>query len=213
MKNCGIYQIINLANGRRYLGSSQDCQRRKSEHLSRLRRGTHSNAKLQAAWNKYGEATFDFSMVFSVFNRDDLETIEQAFLDDYMAVETGYNLAPTAGNTAGWRASEETRRRMSEAAKRRDNTANQLAMVAAVRGKKRTKEFSEQLSARRKGAKATEETKAKQAASARARSRYTEIHRLQMAILKMEGHSLRAIGKMFGLAHQNVHTYIAGLER
>jgi hypothetical protein len=101
---------------------------------------------------------------------------------------------------------------MSDAAKRRDNTAQQLAMVAAVRGKKRTKEFSEHLSARRKGAKATEETKVKQAASARARSRYTEIHRLQMAILKLEGHSLRAIGGIFGLPHQNVHKYIASLE-
>jgi group I intron endonuclease len=212
MTNCGIYQILNVMNGRRYLGSSQDCQRRKSEHMSRLRRGAHGNAKLQAAWNKHGEAAFQFSMVFSVFNRDDLESIEQAFLDEDKAVEIGYNLAPTAGNTAGWRASDETRRRMSDAAKRRDNTAQQLAMVAAVRGKKRTKEFSEHLSARRKGAKATEETKVKQAASARARSRYTEIHRLQMAILKLEGHSLRAIGGIFGLPHQNVHKYIASLE-
>lgn len=54
MSNAGIYMIVNKVNGKRYVGSSRNCHRRKSEHLSRLRRNAHINSKLQAAWNKYG---------------------------------------------------------------------------------------------------------------------------------------------------------------
>lgn len=205
---CGIYQWRNTATGKVYIGSSQNCARRKLEHRSRLRRGAHTNAKLQASWNKHGEAAFVFEMLFSVFDRDDLEQVEQQFLDDNKVTLSGYNLAPTAGNTAGWKAGDETRRRMSEAAKRRDNSAQVKAMAEATRGKKRPQHVVQAMQAGRKANPLSEASRAKMASAARARSRYTEIDRLQMVILSMEGNSLRAIGAMFGAAHQNVSKYI-----
>lgn len=205
---CGIYAIRNSTNGKLYIGSSCDCRRRFSEHASRLRRGVHVNAKLQAAWNKYGEGDFVFEMVFTVLDRNDLAEFEQAFIDATDAVEAGYNLAPTAGTTFGWKASSETRQRMSEAAKRRDNSKQVAAMAAATRGKKRPQYVINAMQSGRKLKPLSDESRTRMSASAVARSRYSQEDRAEMVRMKSEGMSLRAIGKHFGVPHQCVNSYI-----
>lgn len=225
---CGIYQWRNVVNGKVYLGSSQDCSRRMLEHRSSLRRGAHVNKKLQAAWNKYGEANFEFSMLFTVFDRDHLEAVEQDFLDDRRATVTGYNLAPTAGNTAGWRASEETRQRMSAAAKKRDNTAQVLSMAQACRGKKRPQYVIDAMQAGRRAAPLTDQSRQRMSESAKARgssitpehkarliqmtkarARFTAEQQGQMAAMRADGSTLREIGLAFGIAAESsVHMNI-----
>ena len=59
----GIYVIRNTSNGKRYIGQSIDIQRRFREHKSKLKLGKHGNKHLQAAWNKYGGSSFDFSIL------------------------------------------------------------------------------------------------------------------------------------------------------
>jgi group I intron endonuclease len=56
----GVYQIKNTINGKRYVGSTCDFDRRWAEHLSSLRSGYHINEHLQAAFVKYGEKAFEF---------------------------------------------------------------------------------------------------------------------------------------------------------
>ena len=63
LKRCGIYMIINLINGNRYIGSSKNIQQRLQTHRSNLRNNHHCNIHLQNAWNKYGEAKFDYSIL------------------------------------------------------------------------------------------------------------------------------------------------------
>ena len=63
LKKCGIYMIINLINGNRYIGSSKNIQQRLQTHRSNLRNNHHCNIHLQNAWNKYGEAKFDYSIL------------------------------------------------------------------------------------------------------------------------------------------------------
>lgn len=60
---CGIYEIVNKVNGKRYVGSSVDVWRRSSGHKHRLRNGNASNKKLQNSWNKYGEDSFTFNVI------------------------------------------------------------------------------------------------------------------------------------------------------
>jgi len=59
----GIYSWVNTQNGKVYVGSGQDLERRKVEHLRFLNTGTHSNLHLQAAWNLYGATAFEFVVI------------------------------------------------------------------------------------------------------------------------------------------------------
>lgn len=208
MSQCGIYMIRNKSNGKIYIGSSIDCSRRFSEHIGRLKRGVHVNAKLQSAWNKYGNELFEFEVLFNVLNRVDLEKIEQHFLDEYMAVISGYNLSPTAGNTFGWKASLETRKKMSEAAKKRDHSIQVSAMARATAGKRRPQYVIDAMQEGRKNKPLNKESKAKMSASAVSRSRYSDSDRAAMVKFKSEGKTLREIGRLFGVPHQCVHSYI-----
>lgn len=211
MTKAGIYMLVNKVTGKTYIGSSRDCERRKMEHITRLRRGVHINSKLQASWNKHGEAAFEFIVVFTVLNVDSIEHIEQHFLDEADAVANGYNLAPTAGNTAGWIAPPETRKRMSEAAKKRDHSVQVAAMSKATRGRKRPQDEIDRIQAtRRANAKpTTAETRSKMATSARARSRYSDADRAEMARLRDSGTGLREIARQFNTtSHAAIAIYI-----
>lgn len=60
----GIYAIVNTVNGKQYIGSSKSIYYRWSQnHLPTLRQGNHHNRHLQAAWNKYGEQSFEMRII------------------------------------------------------------------------------------------------------------------------------------------------------
>lgn len=109
----GIYYVLNKQNGKVYIGSAVDMRHRWNEHRSSLRAGLHHSARLQRAWNKYGEDVFEFG-ILTECHRDELINNEQAMLDlirPYVA-RIGYNNMPTAGSQLGLRHSEATREKM-----------------------------------------------------------------------------------------------------
>lgn len=59
----GIYEIVNLINGNRYVGSSKDIYGRWVQHQNELKRGKHCNSHLQSAWNLYHEENFEFRIL------------------------------------------------------------------------------------------------------------------------------------------------------
>ena len=79
-KVSGIYKIINKINGKYYIGSSKNIQRRWNEHKSELNRGIHQNSYLQNSWNKYGENNFHFVIEKEV-PKQTLIMEEQKYLD------------------------------------------------------------------------------------------------------------------------------------
>lgn len=109
MAESGIYEIVNLVNGKRYVGSALNLRQRWQGHRSRLRQQKHHSAHLQAAWNKYGEDSFDFR-VLERCGRDELLDREQHHID----IGCHYNKSPTAGSPLGVKHSDQTRQRMSE---------------------------------------------------------------------------------------------------
>ena len=99
----GIYKIINIVNNKFYVGSAEVFARRKRIHWWKLRRGDHANAKLQAAWNKYGEASFIFVIVEEHAEGTDILAAENVWLKEHVGKDYCNNLATDAtAPTAGW---------------------------------------------------------------------------------------------------------------
>ena len=96
-----IYKIINLVNDKFYVGSTTNKKVRFREHRKQLRGNRHHCKHLQAAWNKYGEAKFDFVVVEVVDGNRDLLAAEDRWLSEHVGKEYCYNSGATAA--APWR--------------------------------------------------------------------------------------------------------------
>lgn len=115
----GIYAIVNLANGKHYVGQSIDVYRRFNKHRSNLNLGRHNTPHLQNAWNKYGSDLFRF-VVLSHAERDSELLYQQedfwmrACRDRGIAL---YNTAPSSRSRLGCPMTEENKLRQSLARK------------------------------------------------------------------------------------------------
>ena len=69
----GIYRIINSSNGKCYVGSSIDINRRRLEHFSALSHNRHVNNHLQNAYNKYGKDSFIFEVIENLEITDNIK--------------------------------------------------------------------------------------------------------------------------------------------
>lgn len=99
-----IYSIINNKTKERYVGQTIDLGRRKKEHIKDLESNKHLNKKLQSAWNKYGKNNFSFEyQKYDLANKDELNILEKAFIQQYDSYYNGYNLTlgGDGGNTLG----------------------------------------------------------------------------------------------------------------
>lgn len=158
--NTGIYQITNLHNGKSYVGSAVSFRDRWREHLRQLANGDHHSKVMQRAWDKYGEAAFEFKKLL-VCAKSDLIWFEQRAID---ALQPAYNICKVAGSVLGYRHTEEAKAAAAERAKGNTNR----------RGRKEPAEVCARISVGRKGKGVgrvfTEETKAKIAAAQRGRT-------------------------------------------
>lgn len=107
----GVYQIVCLATGKRYIGSSQDIKARWKSHRTALRGGYHDNPRLQHAWNKYGEASFQFQIIETT-TLDTILTREQHYIDALHVCDDryGFNIALYAEASARGRVMSEAQR-------------------------------------------------------------------------------------------------------
>jgi len=105
----GVYYIQNLVTNRFYIGSSADVYSRIKSHLNMLQRGVHSNIHLQRSYNKHGQGKFAWGVCEEVFDIDQLLVVEQTWID----VMGDYNICTEAGSTRGYKATEETRAKLS----------------------------------------------------------------------------------------------------
>ena len=109
----GIYKIVNSQNGKIYVGSSLDVERRWRKHKSALRAGRHRNPHLQNSWDLYGESAFSLSVLEQVSEDLCLLEAEQRYID---TLKPDYNIATHATGGSGPR-SEETKQKISAAVK------------------------------------------------------------------------------------------------
>jgi len=143
-----------------YIGSAKCVQHRWHIHKNDLKNGRHHSKHLQRAWNKYGEAAFVFEVLEEVTEIDNLLPTEQKWLDNIFATRPRtaiYNNVRVAGNSAGYKYSEEQRRNVSEAHKgirygpRTPETKAKIS--AAHKGRKHSREQSDQNAVSKSGGK------------------------------------------------------------
>jgi len=152
----GVYEILNTANGKRYIGSSANVFKRLKEHENALRRGAHHSILLQRAWDKYGAAVFvPGLLLICAPARDALALYEQLCFD---ALSPAYNIAPVACSTLGTKRTPEQCARNGELKRGNKNALGQKRTpeqcennAAAQRGKKLSVAHRENISAGGKG--------------------------------------------------------------
>ena len=104
-----LYEILNIVNNKRYIGQTmRSPAARWPEHITKLNKGVHGNAKLQAAWNKYGSKNFIFSVIVKCESAEELNVLEEAYVKRNV---NGYNLVG-GGKNRKW--SVESRRKLSK---------------------------------------------------------------------------------------------------
>lgn len=92
----GVYAITCVFNKKVYVGHSMSIKKRWALHRNKLRRNIHTTPHLQAAWNKYGENMFTFSILEVLPDRLDkkeyeiVETKWVLFFKSHLS-EFGYN--------------------------------------------------------------------------------------------------------------------------
>jgi group I intron endonuclease len=107
-----LYVITNLVNGKQYVGIAVGFGRRCREHIS-----GHGSKIVYQAIQKYGIDNLRFEAWYEG-DEQWIRTMERrAILALDAMAPSGYNLTFGGEGSLGWRASEETRRKMSEARK------------------------------------------------------------------------------------------------
>lgn len=159
---CGVYIIINLVDCKVYIGSSCDIKKRITRHKWALKKKIHDNEHLQRAWNKYGEANFEFK-ILEVCDKKVCLNREQYYLSYYNATNRlcGYNISLKTNMSV---ISEETRVKMSKSNTGKTHSEEQRKRMSESKkgntawvGRKHTRESKEKIRLANTGRKRTEE--------------------------------------------------------
>lgn len=115
----GVYIIRNDVNKKQYIGSAINLKHRWRCHLCKLRKGTHPNKKLQYSWNKHGEENFTFEVILYI-SADCMLEVEQKLIENTASAKL-YNIRTNATSNLGFRHSEASKKKMSDARKGKNN--------------------------------------------------------------------------------------------
>lgn len=152
----GVYAILNKKNGNQYIGSAVNIGKRWHAHRCTLRKGKHKNRQLQAAWNIDGEGSFDFRII-TLCSEGELLVWEQQAMETQ---DCSYNIAPTAGTTAGVKNTPETIAKM-KAAKANVSDSTREKIRQSMLGHVTSEETKRKISEATKGRKLSPEQVAK----------------------------------------------------
>lgn len=202
-----VYKIENKLNGKIYIGSTKNKEKRWRDHKSALRSNRHINPHLQNAWNKYSSDNFEFSVLEKVDSEDNLLDCEQSYLDKR---NPEYNIAVDAkAPTKGRERSEKTKRKLSRAQKGKRHSEECKRKISKalngennpMYGRQRSKEVREKMS--RNHANFTGENHPT-----------SKLTKKKVKVIKylLEGgqFTYEQIGKMFGVTRQAIFSISMG---
>lgn len=140
----GVYQIINMVNGKCYIGSTVGFRHRWICHRGELRAGKHSSHHLQHAWRKYGEDAFEFEIIEPIARGSYSDKMFDKILRQHeqywlTAMSPAYNMNPVFYSNLGMKHTPETKAKMSLSHKGKPlgplSTDHRAALSAAMKGK------------------------------------------------------------------------------
>lgn len=87
-----IYKIENLLNHKKYIGLTNNIQRRRARHFTDLRCHRHDNSFLQKEFDRDGESNFSFSVEFEGdVTPQEIGEKEKEYIKKYDSYYNGYN--------------------------------------------------------------------------------------------------------------------------
>lgn len=138
-----IYKITNIINGKVYIGQTSDINpnKRIDVHFRKVK----STDLVYRAFLKYGKENLNIEILCSTDSLDNLNYLEQFFIQYYNSVvPNGYNIK--LGGEQGGKCSDELKRKIGQLAKERF-----LKNGSPLKGRKFSQKHLENLSKSRKG--------------------------------------------------------------
>jgi group I intron endonuclease len=109
-----IYKFTHLASGRCYIGQTiQDPNRRRLEHIADSKH-TPRTYHFHNALKKYGVDSFTFEIIATATTLEELNTLEETFIQQFDSITNGFNIRAGGGNKTHH---PDSIKRMSEAQK------------------------------------------------------------------------------------------------
>lgn len=97
LEKIGVYEILCIPTGKKYIGSTtQSFRKRLNHHICLLRLNKHKNKYLQNSFNKYGEENFKINILEIVEEKEKVLLTEQIYLDNSNNL---FNVNPLASGT------------------------------------------------------------------------------------------------------------------
>lgn len=185
--NAGVYRINNTVNGKCYVGSSIDLERRQKEHFYSLKNNSHQNMHLQNSYNKYGRDCFEFviieALIISSNIKEELLSREQYWID---SLKPEYNILLVAGSSLGYSQTDETKQKIS----------------SSMKGVKKSEEHAENIRLSQKGKILTEEHKQKLATAAK--NRKSTSRKVSIMIDGTEYISIKVASEITGVSYNTI---------
>lgn len=183
-KVCGIYCILNTANGKRYVGQSINIQTRKTIHFWKLNLGRHENEHLQRSFTKYGGESFEFR-VLEETSEDMLDVRECAWIQHYQTLDEGFGYNLDSGGRLTHTRSAETRRKIGDGHRGKSVSEETRAKLRASHlGKPMPESMRAKLLASNLGRPMSETTRAKLRIS-RLGKKATDAARQKMSVARL----------------------------
>lgn len=124
-----VYLRTNMVNGMQYVGQTQNLKRRNYKFNNC--KNYYSNPYLTEERNKYGFENFKTDVIAEVETREEAWELEMKYIKEFdTKYPNGYNISDGGPGSNGYKATEETRKKLSK----------------KLKGLKRTDEFKKNLS-------------------------------------------------------------------